>query len=177
MPPLVETYRKGGLTKFIRQYAGDAGPSEVFDPGAWEINTGEDFGNSQGLGYQQAATVTEPKDYSYINTGQDILEGQNFGLGMYIAPTMEFIAQRRDAAKQKKGDVMNKFGYNNLVNPVLGDNGPEDQFGNQFVANRNFNMYEGKEGGSMYEEGGVYFLDDETIRQLKKGGAIIEYLD
>jgi hypothetical protein len=29
----------------------------------------------------------------------------------------------------------------------------------------------------MYEEGGVYFLDDETIRQLKKGGAIIEYLD
>lgn len=186
MTPMVETYKKGGLTKFIRQYAGDVNTGEVFDPGAWEINTGEDYGNSQGLGYQQAATATdaipigkapEETDKSLITTGQDITMGQNFGMGAYIAPIMEMVANRRDAAKQDKGDIMNKFSYANLVNPVTGNKGIYDQFGNQFPDKRNFNMYYGKSGGEMYEEGGVYFLDDATIKQLKEGGAIIEYID
>jgi len=186
MSPMVETYRRGGLTKFMRKYQGDQEPSEVFDPGMWEIDTGEDFGNNQGLGYNQAGTAQpvmpigkapELPEQNWINTGQDITMGQNFGMGAYIAPIMEMVANRRDAAKQKKGDVMNKFGYENLVNPVTGDKGVYDQFGNQFPDKRNFNMYYGKSGGEMYEEGGVYFLDDATIKQLKAGGAIIEYID
>ena len=185
-PPVFFQKKGGGLTKFMRKYQGDQGPSEVFDPGMWEIDTGEDFGNNQGLGYNQAGTAQtvmpigkapELPEQDWINTGQDITMGQNFGMGAYIAPIMEMVANRRDAAKQKKGDVMNKFGYENLVNPVTGDKGVYDQFGNQFPDKRNFNMYYGKSGGEMYQEGGVYFLDDATIKQLKAGGAIIEYID
>jgi ribosomal protein L29 len=171
--------RNGGLAKFVKKYQGDSGSSEVFDPGMFEGFTGEDFGNSQGLDYNMTGTAQEqpaPKDNALINTAQDITMGQNFGLAKFIAPAMQFMAQRKEAAKQKKGDIMNQFSYNKLVFPTLGNNGPEDQFGNQFPTQQNFNTYYGKEGGNMYEEGGVYFLDDATIKQLKAGGAIIEYI-
>lgn len=181
-----EKAKRGGLIKFIKKYQGDNGSSQVFDPGMWEIDTGEDTGNSEGLGYQQGATAmdtmpmskAEPSaENNWINTGQDITMGQNFGMGIYAAPIMEMVANRRDAAKQDKGDVINKFNYADVVNPVTGNKGVYDQFGNQFPDKRNFNMYYGKSGGEMYEEGGVYFLDEATIKQLKAGGAIIEYID
>ena len=177
--------RGGALTKFIKQYAGDVESGEVWDPGAWEVDTGEDFGNSLGLNYQQSGTAGMPTekgqgenpDIADITTGQDITEGQNFGLGRFIAPSMQMAANRINAAKTKKGKVFNEFSYDQLVNPIQGVNGPYDQFGNQFPDQRNFNMYYGKAGGQMYEEGGVYFLDEATIKQLKEGGAIIEYMD
>jgi len=176
--------RKGGLAKFTRKYQGDTEGSEVFDAGAYENFTGEDFGNSAGLNYTQTGTASEPAppaptDKTLITTGQDITMGQNFGMGMYGPAMIQMLANARESAKalDKQGELFNKFSYNQLTNPKAGKNGPEDQFGNQFPTQKNFNTYYGKSGGQMYEEGGVYFLDDATIKQLKAGGAIIEYVD
>lgn len=155
---------------------------EVFDPGASEVDTGEDFGNSSGLNYKQASTA---QTYGKVGQGSMTVKNKRkpkeFGMDAFYAG-LNFLA----TPKQEKGTARDRFSAANVYTEnTQEDKGDYDPLYGSFRPNQdvpvqnagyNFQSMYAKMGGS-YKKGGEYYLSPEEIERIISMGGEVEFLD